>query len=117
MTKLIYGIDPTKEVTCFMIRDALIVCFVQAHKEVLDEMKEFNESVSDKELKNLQVMNVEMLIKKMFSDVDGDYENPTRDDIMKVCGRLADFATNFRKPEIIKKHYGKIMKLVRIMEG
>ena len=38
-----YGVDFSKKITPLMARDAIIVCFRQAHKEILDLMDEYAE--------------------------------------------------------------------------
>jgi len=57
-------------------------------------------------------INVEMIVKKAFEDAGANWENPTKDGIIETCGNLAEFAKNFRNPEIIDKHYGQVMELV-----
>ena len=112
----IYGVDPDKKVTPVMVRDAIIRCFVLAHRDVLEKMKEYGDVGSKQEFEKTKKLDVEILIKKMFSEVGGDFDNPTRESIVKVCDKLAEFSKSFRRPEIIKRHYGEIMKLINKME-
>ena len=114
--KLIYGVDPSKKVTPTMVRDAIIECFVEAHEEVLNEMKEYGEFKSKKDLKETKRNYVVNLIKGIFKEVDGDFGNPTKESIIAVCEKLAAIASNFWKPEVIEKHYGEIMQLVNKLE-
>jgi len=112
MADLIYGIDPAKPVTPVMVRDAIVDCFIQAHKENLEEMKEYHEFKSEEEFEEMKKIDVELLIKSKFEAVGADFNNPTKESIIGVMDKLAELSINFRKPEIIKKHYGEIMDLV-----
>lgn len=112
MGEKIYGVDLDGEVTPVMVRDAIIECFLGAHGEILDDMKETGDFKSEEEFEEMKKVDIKLLVKKSFGDVGGDYDNPTKEDIIGVCGKLAEFAANFRKPEIIEKHRGEIMRLV-----
>ncbi len=100
----IYGVDTDKPITPLMVRDAMIECFFQAHcadTEVVGE--DADESVNKSYCRSI--------VKKAFKD-SGDFENPTKQSIMNAMENLAEFAKNFRNPEIIKKHSGEIMALI-----
>lgn len=112
MANLIYGVDPSKPVTPAMVRDAIVECFVQAHKENLEEMREYHEFKSEKEFEEMKMMDVRIIIKSKFEEIGGDFENPTKETILAVMKKLAELSINFRDPEVIKKHYGEIMELV-----
>jgi hypothetical protein len=112
----IYGVDTEKMVTPTAVRDAIIRCFVVAHKEILDDMKDFGDFRSEKEFMEMKELNVELMIKKLFDDVGGDFDKPTKESLIKVCDKLAEFSKNFRKPEIIRKHYGEIMQLIKHLD-
>ena len=114
--KIIYGVDISKKVTPVMVRDAIIRCFLAAHKEVLEMMKEYYAFGSQKEFKEMKKLEVELLIKKYFAETGGNFDNPTKEEIIKVLDKLAEYAKNFRSPEVIKKHYGEIMRLVNKLE-
>ena len=86
----VYAVDTEKTVTPVMVRDAIIRCFL-VHGEILEGMEEYADQVKngvrgDKEL------DVEIHIKKLFEGVGGDFENPTKERIIKVCDRLAEFS-------------------------
>ena len=112
MADLIYGVDPSKTVTPVMVRDAIVDCFIQAHKEVLEEMREYHEFKSEEEFEGMKRMDIKLLIKSKFESVGSDFDHPTKESIIGVMDKLADLSINFRKPEIVKKHYGEIMHLV-----
>ncbi|MBW2984594.1 hypothetical protein KY361_05735 [Candidatus Woesearchaeota archaeon] len=112
MAKKIYGIDPSKKVTPQMARDAIITCFVKAHQEILDEVKGLAGVGTGKEFEELKFKDIKFRIKAIFDDIGRDFNNPTKGDLIKVVDRLAAYASNFRSPGIIKKHYGEIMQLI-----
>jgi hypothetical protein len=112
MSNCIYGVDVTKEITAVMVRDAIIQCFLKAHSKILEEMKEYDEFKSKEEFERMKLFDVKLLIQKYFEDTDGDFENPTKDSILKVIKKLQEFAVHFRKPEIVKEHTNEIMTLI-----
>ncbi len=112
MTKKIYGVDPTKDITAVQARDAIIRCFVSAHCENLENIKEYGDEISKEHFEKLKKINVESLIKKYFKEIEGNYKNPSKEDLIKICDKLAEFASNFREQKIIKKHYQEIMQLI-----
>ena len=99
----IYGVDTGKEVTPLMVRDAIIECFRQAH------CADAGIGDDDKETNSLYCKEI---VEKAFNDAGGDFNNPSKEDILGALGNLAEFAKNFRNPKIIEKHYGDIMQLV-----
>jgi hypothetical protein len=112
MKKCIYGVDITKEVTPTLVRDAIIQCFLKAHAQILEEMKEYGEFESEEEFERMKVFDVKLIVQKFFEDTGGSFENPTKNSIMKVMEKLQEFASNFRKPKIIKEHTKEIMTLI-----
>ena len=112
MENEIYGIDLSKEVTSLMVRDAIIKCFIEAHSETLEEMKKDFEFESKKEFEQMKQLNVESSVKLQFEKIGADFNNPSKGDLVKVLEGLAKFATNFRGPEAIKKHYDEIKQLI-----
>lgn len=103
MTDLIYGVDIGQNVSPAQVRDALVECFNQAHCEMV-ELGENDEVVNKEYCKSV--------VKNAFSEVGGDFENPTKEKLIAVMGHLAKFSETFRKPEIIQKHSEEIMSLV-----
>lgn len=96
--------DPISEkATPLMVRDAIIECFNKAHCE------DAGFEVEEKEINEQYCKSV---VEKFFRDSGGDFDNPTKDSILKVIEGLAEFSKNFRNPEIIKKHQADIMVLV-----
>lgn len=109
----IYGIDTTKPFTPQQVQEAIVECFTRAHSQVLEqEMGRLTNELPTSEIEKLKKINVRLLIKKYFQEVGGDYETPTRQALIAVCNKLAEFARHFRSEEIISKHYGEIMRLI-----
>jgi len=103
MAKKIYGVDLDQKVAPLIARDAVIECFRQAH--CVD-----SGIAADDE--NMNQIYISAVIKKAFLDSGGDFDNPTKESIKKAIENLAEFAKNFRDPEIVKKHYDQIMKII-----
>jgi Zn-dependent oligopeptidase len=112
MEEKIYGVDLSKRITPVMVRDAIIKCFIEAHSEVLEMMKEYHEFKSMKEFEEMKQIDVELLIKSKFEEIGADFNNPTKKDLIEIIEKLAVLASNFRKSEVIDKHYSEIMQLV-----
>ena len=103
MSKLIFGVDPNKKVTPLMVRDALVSCFHEAH--CADTGLDTVEEKLNREYCRLKV-------EKAFNKADADFEKPTKESIIKVMDKLAEFSKGFRDSKIIKEHYDNIMLLV-----
>jgi len=116
MSQKIYGVDISKKITPVQARDAIIMYFLQAHKEILDMMDEFAEWKSKQEREKFRRLKIDFIIKKAFKEVKGDFENPTKQDLIKVVNNLAKFALQFRKPEIVKKHHSELSVLVNKLD-
>lgn len=112
MNDKIYNVDLSNEITPGDVRDAILLCFLRAHGEVLKVMKEYHEFESEEEFKEMENLNVSLLIKNIFKKIGADFNNPTKDDLVKVLHELSEYAANFRRPEIIKKHYDEIAALL-----
>ncbi len=110
---IVYGVDTSKKITPIMVRDAIIVCFKKAHDEVLDTMDEYTNWESKREREKFRNMNIELIVKSAFERAGEDFNHPSKEGLVLVIKNLADYAANFRKPAIIKKHYEEIMRLIR----
>lgn len=112
MTEEIFGINPSKDFTLLDVREAIIECFVRAHSSALEEGREALSDISDKEFAEIKEMNVRQFVEKVFEETGVDFENPTKEGLVKVCDQLREFAANFRGQETISKNYNKIMSLI-----
>jgi hypothetical protein len=115
-SKKIYGIDITKKITPIMVRDAIIQCFYEAHCSVLELARETFGHPPEKKFEEMKKSHVKELVQNIFIKIEGDYNNPTKDNLLKVLDNLKDFASIYRKPEIIKKHVGEIMHLIKKLD-
>ncbi|PIS09703.1 hypothetical protein COT75_00720 [Candidatus Beckwithbacteria bacterium CG10_big_fil_rev_8_21_14_0_10_34_10] len=110
---VIYGVNPKKPYTCQDVLGAIERCFVKAHDDVLNkEMTSEAQQFNPQELENLKKLSVLQLIKDIFKEIGGNYENPTKENLIGVCDKLAEYSKMYRFPEAIKKHYEEIMQLV-----
>jgi hypothetical protein len=108
----IYGVDLSKKITPLMVRDAIIRCFHEAHGEALSELNREGGFDSEAEREGFERIQIDLIVRSAFEDAKADFDNPTKEDIVKAIDELAKVASGFRKPEIIKKHYSEIMRLV-----
>lgn len=111
MSEKIYGVDINSNFSAEDVRDAMIVCFSQAHEDVLSQTFESG-VLSAEEIKNLKQINVVLMVKQMFEKIGGDYFKPTKESLIEVAGSLKEFARNFRSDAVVEKHYTEIMRLV-----
>lgn len=103
MQEIIYGVDLNKDVTPLMVRDAILECFRQAHCE------DSGIGAGEERINKLYCAEI---VKKAFDDTGSDFNNPTKDVLLKVLDDLKDFSINFRDKSIIEKHYAQILKIV-----
>lgn len=113
MVEKIYDVDISKPVSLSQARDAIVRCFFEAHKEVLEDMEEYGEFKDKDDLEHMQKLDVELMVKNFFKEVKGDFDNPKKDSLIKVCDKLADYAKHFRNKKIINKHYNEIMRIIK----
>jgi hypothetical protein len=106
MTKL-YGIDLDQKITPLIVRDALVNCFFKAHCE--DTGVDVTEAETNKTY-------CKTIVVKAFEETKGNFDNPTKKDIINVMSQLAVFSKSFRNPEIIKKHAKEMMSLVKKLD-
>ncbi|MFA5359995.1 MAG: hypothetical protein WC349_03505 [Patescibacteria group bacterium] len=116
MGKKIYDLDISEKITPLMVRDAMLKCFILAHSEALETMKQYGSEMNDQEFEEVKKMNIELFVKKIFEEIEADFNNPKKEDLIKVLDKLAAFSSNFRTPEVIKKHYDEIMELINCCE-
>ena len=110
---IIYGVDTDKPTTILMVRDAIIECFTQAHKQVLEkDLCDFKGCMKPEDFENLKKINMTQLIQSFFKEMGAKFEEPAKQDLINLCDKLAEYAKKYRSPEIIKKHYGEIMILM-----
>jgi hypothetical protein len=112
----IYGVRLDSKITPMMIRDAIIRCFYEADSDVLDNLFKISDFRSNEEEQEAKYRHVEIMIKKMFDEVDGNFENPSKECLINVIDKCAEYANLFRDKEIIEKHYNEIMILINKLD-
>jgi hypothetical protein len=112
----IYGVNLDDKITSELVRDAIIQCFYEAEKEVLDILFSSSDFHSEGDKEQKKLIHIRIFIEKMFSDVKGDFNNPTKESLIDVIDRCAEYAKTIREEEIIKKHYNEIMSLINKIE-
>lgn len=111
-SNFIYGVDVNKNVTPVMVRDAIIQCFYEAHCNVLDLARETFGHPPEKRFEEMKKSHVRDLVHDVFIKIGGDFNNPTKDNLLKVVENLKEFASIYRKPDVIKKHVSEIILLM-----
>ena len=111
-SNIIYGVDITKPVNPLMVRDAIVDCFHKAHGYTFDDIKDSFNFNSERELEGQRLEYIKTLIRQKFEEVQGDFENPKKDDLLKILHKLKEFSSYFRDQEIIEKHVEEIMQLI-----
>ena len=109
---IVYGVDITKKVTPIIVRDAIIQCFYEAHCNVLELARETFGHPPEKKFNEMKKSHVKELVQDIFVRINGDFNKPTKNNLLIVVRNLKDFAKIYRKPKIIKKHVTEIMTLV-----
>jgi Zn-dependent oligopeptidase len=112
----IYGVDTSKKVTEIQVRDAIIECFSQAHHCVMEEIKNFNDISSDDRITKLKKKTVLKIIKEKFMDVGGDFNHPTKQNLVDVVEKLSEYSSKYRQPNVIDKNVSEIMLLIRLIK-
>ena len=85
-------------------------CFIEAHK---DDLKSTFETIPDDETIRQMII---FKIKTMFKNAGEDFDNPTKESILKVMEKLKELAKHFRSPEIIGGHVKQMMCLINRLE-
>jgi hypothetical protein len=93
-----------------MARDLIIQCFFEAQKETFARAKkELGKEVSDPSIHN----SIVSVVKLTFAEVEGRFDNPSREDLGKVVQTLALKASLWGTPaDIIEYHKGQISKVL-----
>lgn len=112
---IIYGVDTSKKVTEIQVRDAIIECFLQAHHCVMEEIKNFSDISSNDTIEHLKRKTVLTLIKQTFKQIDADFNNPTKQNLIDVVEKLAQYSSKYRQPSAIDKNVNEIMLLIHLL--
>jgi len=112
---LIYGVNPEDDINPIIIRDAMLKCFFEADKDVLKKLFLKSDFQSNEDIE-IGKKHVEIVIKKMFNDVNGDFNNPTKKSLINVVNKCKEYAGLFRDKETIEKHANEIMTLINMLD-
>lgn len=93
-----------------MVRDRIAECFYGAHcaDTGIAQNKGESEMLSQEYCLNI--------IKKGFAETGGDFDSPSKEDLQRLIGYLANFSKTFRDPEVIKKHAVEMMDLIERLD-
>ena len=83
----------------------------------LGEIRRYSSFKSDEEFERIKKLNVEIFIENLFRDVGGDFNKPTKESLLKVLIELKNYALNFRKKEIVDKHFNEIKGLIDMLKN
>jgi hypothetical protein len=111
----IYGVSPEDVIDPIIVRDAMQKCFFNADKEVIKKLFHKSDFQSNKDIE-IGKKHVEIVIKKMFNDVNGDFDNPTKESLTDVVNKCKEYAGLFRDKEMIEKHANEIMTLINRLD-
>ena len=109
---LIYGVDPNRPVTPTQVRDAMVRCFYLAHKSELDQMFRDTSYMDESQLDEFKYQHIELLIRKFFQEVNGDYDHPTKQSLYDVVSYCKHFASSFRDKQVIENNAQLIGRLI-----
>jgi hypothetical protein len=112
MVRKLYSVDFSKGVTLKKVKKAILVCFKEAHKEVIQDFLSGDKFNSKEEKEEMENFYTENLVRGKFEEVGVDFDNPTKKGLIKGIGNLANYARKFRSPKLIHKHYNEILSLI-----
>ena len=115
-SNIIYGVDVNKNVTPVMVRDAIIQCFYEAHCNVLELARETFGHPPKKKFEEMKKSHVKELVHDFFDKIGGDFDKPTKDNLLKILENLKEFASIYREPDVIKKHVSEVMLLINKLD-
>lgn len=115
-SNIIYGVDVTKDVTPIMVRDAMIQCFYKAHCNVLELARETFGHPPENKFEEMKKSHVKELVEDIYHRIGGDFNNPTKENLIMVLEKLKEFASIYRRPNIVKKHVAEILILINKLD-
>lgn len=101
------------DLTPLKVRDIIVKCFFEAQKETFARSKQdLGMKTSEEEL----YKTVQTSIKMVFKDTKADFDNPTKESLMKVVETLARKAASWGTPQdIIEFHGAQVMKVLQLL--
>ncbi|MBU1087553.1 MAG: hypothetical protein KKD05_08590 [Candidatus Omnitrophica bacterium] len=90
-------------------RDLIIKCFFEAQKETFKRAKQkFGKSSDDTDVSQ-RIISV---VKLTFQQINADFDQPTKESLLKVIERLAAMSASWGTPEDIIEHHKKQIQRV-----
>jgi len=101
------------EMTPIKARDLIIDCFFHAQKETFQAIKEkLNKESTDEQI----LESVQSIIKMTFDETGGDFDNPTKEQLMSVVMNIAGKSKAWgTPPDIIDHHKQQIEKILSLL--
>ncbi|MEM4397623.1 MAG: hypothetical protein QW757_03305 [Candidatus Woesearchaeota archaeon] len=96
-----------KKLTPIEVRDAIVDCFLGAHKEALS-----NVFVPEEMREKFDRNSVVLIVKEAMRKAQGNYDNPTKEALFFSLFHLAELAKNFRNIDLIVKHFKEMLDLI-----
>jgi hypothetical protein len=104
---------PDSQVTPKFVRDELLLCFESANREFAEIMKQ---PVTSEQLKQ----QVRQFVTGVFANCGISFNDPTKSGIMTAIEQCKSNAEAMMGPagaDVIRHHYGEMMKLVQRLPG
>lgn len=101
---VIYGVDTDRPYGPVEAKGAIVRCFFEAHRENM-QLGEGSDQALTQEY-------AQETVKKLMEETGGDFENPTKENLIKLCGKIREFSSNFKSPEELEKCYAEVAELV-----
>lgn len=108
----IYGVKLDDDITPIDVRNAIIQCYYEADLKVLEKLFQQSDFESIQDEKETKYKHVQLFIKKIFDEVQADFNNPSKESLIEVINKCKDLAKMFRSEELIEQHYKEIMILI-----
>ena len=79
----IYGVKLDDDITPIDVRNAIIQCYYEADLQVLQKLFQQSDFESVQDEKDTKYKHVQLFIKKIFDEVQADFNNPSKESLMQ----------------------------------
>ncbi|MBU1044519.1 MAG: hypothetical protein KJ915_09025 [Candidatus Omnitrophica bacterium] len=101
--------EDLKDLSPQKARDLIIKCFFEAQKETFKRAKQkFGKASDDSDI----LQRITSVVKLTFQQINGDFDQPTKETLIKVIERLAAISASWGTPEDIIEHHKKQIERV-----
>ncbi len=97
------------DVTPTKARDIIIECFFEAQKEIMAQASQMVGRTQD-ETQLLET--VKTIVKVAFRETSGDFDRPTKEDLVRVVESLSKKSAAWGTPDSIRDHHKKQIEKV-----